>query len=453
MFVCMCVCFCIFESACWCVLAERDSSTVHDARDTTRHTLLSCWHRALAECHSENSCRYFGTFGNDWRPNLPYDGQEESLYTAVPLFTNANTHEPLQDLVVLLVQRDPWLLGRTFVHAQGLGALVSVAAQSRITNPTLAKSCFGVLEQLVDVSAEIAVGLVEIDSAVMLLAVCANIGNAALMVAARHTMVATLDVLVAAHADQLVRLGPRHQIALNVLEIALDEVTSEALLTQMHAARASAQTIDAAAMFANYFTDTEFYRRCVAMARERTHAPTGSSHPAGAPARDSLSTTDHGQDHHGPEQRDGSEPDPGPEQSDGAVATATAAEDTAGSDCRTDTRAHHPMDKGGTTGTHARQPAPTPSLHTGAATVRALGTQAVPSRACVGCGKIETDEPHKICGVGFARQNTPPAPHCLLLCTTGSPQLLLPNPLCPSNPYLTPQLCIRSPKFNRYSSY
>lgn len=95
----------------------------------------------------------------------------------MPLFTNANTHEPLQDVVVMLVQRDPWLLGSTFVMEQGLHALVSVTTHARTANATLAKSCFGVLEQLVDISFEIALGLVDMDNAVMLLTVCANIGT------------------------------------------------------------------------------------------------------------------------------------------------------------------------------------------------------------------------------------------------------------------------------------
>ena len=116
------------------------------------------------------------TFGGVWQRGMAGKYYGADHVGDRGLSTDAG-RQKLLAVILRLVLRDPGLLSTCFIREGGLQAVVDAIRRVRMDDPETARDCLELLDRLVTASADIANAMVNMETAVMLLTVCANVGG------------------------------------------------------------------------------------------------------------------------------------------------------------------------------------------------------------------------------------------------------------------------------------
>lgn len=177
----------------------------------------------------------------------------------------------LTDCILQLVQRDTSLLGACFVKQSGLHALIGTIGKTRATEPDTADRCLTILGRLVAMSSEVATGLICMDNAVMLLAVCANLGDESIREAAVNVIEVTLGKLPdppdGVGGSNSSGAADKKEVAKEVFRMALEHDTAKCVIENMSMLMMTHE--DKALTALEYsFQDTLFFKKSFEKARE-----------------------------------------------------------------------------------------------------------------------------------------------------------------------------------------
>eukprot|EP00038_Savillea_parva_P011242 m.196188 g.196188 ORF g.196188 m.196188 type:complete len:968 (-) comp19710_c0_seq1:136-3039(-) len=136
-------------------------------------------------------------FSETWCPSAQLAGLDELCPQRRKW---ADERTTVAECIVQLMKRDANLLGACFVKHSGIQSLIGTVGKTRATHPDTARQCLVLLGKLVGMSKNIATALVVMNNAVMLLAVCANLGDTGIQDAAIHVINGVLQVLEADEA-------------------------------------------------------------------------------------------------------------------------------------------------------------------------------------------------------------------------------------------------------------